>query len=117
VSICPLLEKQCLVTGLDISMQKITSKFMSISGIKFYKKNYPEIYKELKKRLSDKWKNESLEIRFKEIAHSIRNEYFNKLNNSRNNTKRSINKILSMPSLFDNRLLIDKRKLQIAGMN
>jgi len=29
---------------------------------------------------------------------------------------RSISKILSMPSLFDNRLLIDKRKLQLAEL-
>ena len=119
VSICPLLVKQCLVTGIDISMQKTTSKFMSISGIKFYRNNYPEIYFELKNRLSDKWLNKSLEIQIIEIAHSIRNEYFNKNNNPRNNTKRSIYKILSEPSLclFDNMQYIDKSKLQIAEMN
>ncbi len=113
---CPLTEKQCLVTGLDISIQKTISKFMSISGIKFHKKNNPKIYTELEKRLSDKWKNNSLEIQIREIAHGIRNEYFNKSNNPRNNTKRSINKILSEPSLFDNMQLIDKRKLAVAGL-
>ena len=116
VSICPLSEKQCLVTGLYISMQKDSSKFLCTSGIKFHKKNSPEIYSELEKRLSDKWKNESLEKQISEIAHSIRNEYFNKNNNPRNNTKNSIKKLLSKPSLFDNLKLIDKRKLAVAGL-
>jgi len=109
---CTVVKRLCLVTGLDISMQKTTSKFMSISGIKFYKKNDPKIYKELEKRLSDKWKNKNLEIQFREIAHSIRN----KNNNPRNNTKRSINKLLSMPSLFNNMIYISKEKLKIAEM-
>ncbi|MCF6185707.1 MAG: FecR domain-containing protein, partial [Bacteroidales bacterium] len=116
VSICYTSDKKCLVTGLDISMQKETSKFMSISGLKYYKKNNPEIYKILEKRLSNKWKTKSTDIQIKEIAHSIRNEYFNQLNNSRNKIKREYNKINSMPCLFDNTMFIDKRKLQFAGL-
>jgi len=75
-------------------------------------KNNPEIYKELEKRLSKKWNENSKETKIDAIHHSIRNEN----GNTRNNTKRSIKKLLSKPSLFDNRLLIDKRKLKIAGM-
>lgn len=46
--------KKCKVTGLDISMQKDESVFLCTTGIKFYKEHCPEVYNELKKRLSPK---------------------------------------------------------------
>lgn len=113
---CPLSVKECLITKLNISMQKKGSKFLNVSGIKYYQKNKPDIYLNLKKRLTKKQLEKSLKIQIKEIAHSVRNEYFNKKNNPRNNTKNSIKKLLLKPSLFNNIQLIDKRKLQVAGM-
>jgi len=105
-------KRECLITNLDISVQKDSSKFLCISGIDFYQIYFPNIYKELEKRLSEKWNNASIEKRNEEIAHSIRNENFNKINN----TKRSIKKVLSIPSLFNNLDFINPDKLDIAGM-
>jgi len=81
-------KKYCIVTGLDISMQKTGSKFLSIAGLKFYYSREPETYKELERRLSDRWKHEPIEIRFREIAHYIRNES----NNPRHNYTRCTTK-------------------------
>lgn len=104
--------KKCKVTNLDISMQKENSIFLCVSGIEFYQIYFPEIYRELEKRLSKKWRNITIDKRNIEIAHSIRNEHFNKIHN----IKRSIKKITSYPSIFNNFDLIDKRKLEIAGL-
>jgi hypothetical protein len=106
-------KRKCIVTKLDISMQKDESKFLCISGVKFYQNNKPEIYKELENRLSATWKNESIKIRNTEIHHSIRNEYFNKFHNN----KRDVQKLLNKPSLFDNRFLILPERLQLAGIS
>ncbi len=104
--------KQCIVTKLDISMQKKDSKFLCISGLNYYKINNHKIYNKLKKRLSKKWINKSDKIKNIEIAHSIRNEYNNKFHNN----KRDINKLITIPSLFNNIDLIDKKRLQLIGM-
>jgi len=89
-------------------MQKEDSKYLCTSGVEFHQIHFPEIYRELEKRLSNKWKNSSIEKRNYEIAHSVRNEHLNKFNN----TERSYNKINSYPSLFNNYDLIDKQKLK-----
>jgi len=80
--------KTCPVTGLDISMQKPTSKFLSVAGIKYYYQNDSAIYNYLESMLTDKWKREPLKTRFREIAHYIRNEF----NNPRHNYNRDSNK-------------------------
>ncbi len=110
---CTDNKRECKVTNYDISMQKKDSKFLCTSGIEYYQKHFPEIYRELEKRLSDKWKNASIKKRNIEIAHSVRNEYFNKINNA----KRDINRVLSIPSLFNNLEYIKPDKLGLAGMN
>lgn len=107
---CTDNKKVCRVTGLDISMQKETSKFLCTSGLKFYKEHNPETYSELEKRLSEKWKNESERKKLTELHHSIRNEYFNKIHN----TRRRIVKLNEYPSIFDNFALIDKQYLKVA---
>ncbi len=106
--------KRCPVTGLDISMQPKNSKFISISGIKWYYRNETEIYYQfLAIRLSENLKNKDLKLQFKGIAHSIRNCD----SNPRNNTRRAIKKLLNeKDSLFNNLQLIDKTKLQEAGL-
>ncbi len=90
--------KICPVTGIDISRQKSSSKFLSISGLNELRKNDPDRFEKLREeRLSFRWQNETEEVQIREIAHSIRNEYFNRIHN----TRRAIEKIMNRPSLFD----------------
>jgi len=105
----------CPVTELNISMQKPGSKFLCIAGIRNYYQNEKEIYLQLEKRLSQKWRSEPIETQFREIAHSIRNEFFNKTNNPRNNSKKSIYKV-NENSLFDSLPYILPEKLIHAGI-
>ena len=115
VNICPINNEQenriCPVTELDISMQKPGSKFLSKTGLKYYFQNEKEIYNQLSKRLSQKWINEPLETQFTEIAHSVRNEFYN----IKNNTLKSIYKV-NENSLFDSLPFISPNKLNHAGM-
>lgn len=105
--------RRCPVTGLDISMQPKNSKFITTTGIKWYYKHETEIYYQfLAIRLSENYKNKELKSQFKQIAHSIRNTE----SNPRNNTRRAIKKLLNDNSLFNNLQLIDKNKIQEAGM-
>lgn len=104
--------RYCLVTGLDISMQKDTSKYLCTEGVKYYKENEPEVWEQLQNRLSPKWKDAPIDKKIAEIHHSIRNENNNKIHN----TRRSIKKVLQKPSLFDNYQLIREDKLALAGM-
>ena len=106
--------RRCPVTGLDISMQPKNTKFLSISGIKWYYRYEREIYHQfLGIRLSKNLKKETLEVQFKGIAHSIRNAE----SNPRNNTRKAIQKLLQEKnSLFNNIQLIDQSKLKEAGM-
>jgi hypothetical protein len=103
--------KRCLHTGLDISMQKESSKFLCTTGLEYYKKNHPEIWKKLFSRLSRKWHESPENIKIGEIHHSIRNEYFNKINNA----KRSIENALKNPSLFNQIPYIRRDKLELGG--
>ncbi|MDV3472079.1 hypothetical protein CMU02_11875 [Elizabethkingia anophelis] len=65
---------QCLVTGLDISMQKKGSKYLCFAGLKFYKENEPETYKKLElKYLTEKMKLKNIDRQMYYIAHNIRN--------------------------------------------
>ena len=107
-------EKICPVTGLDISMQPRNSKFLSSSGVKWYYENDRKIFdKALAPRLTESFKSKDINIQFREVAHSIRNAD----SNPRNNTRRAIQKLLDeKDSLFNNMQLIEKTKLQEAGM-
>ena len=70
----------CLVTGLNISMQKTDSILLSHTGIRYYKKTDAKVYNEIKrKHLSTKWNDADDEIQIKELAHNIRN-----INSNRN---------------------------------
>lgn len=102
----------CKVTKLDISMQKENSEFLCTTGIKYYKEYEPKIWIQLWKRLSPRWHGCSEKIQIQEVHHSIRNEYLNKIHN----TRRSINKVLEEPALFNQFDLIRQDKLEIAGM-
>lgn len=106
----------CPVTNLSIRMQRKDSIFLCTSGILFYKKYKPEIYKELVKRLSKKWKNSTEEKRIEELHHSIRNEYNNEIFNNRRDIDRLFEKEKLQPSIFDTRNLIEKSRLRVAGL-
>lgn len=108
-------EKICPITKLDISMQSKNSKFLSTSGVKWYFENNRKVYDvRLAPILTESSKNKDISVQFSEIAHSIRNSD----SNPRNNTKRAIRKLLNEHnSLFNNLQLIDKQKLQEAGMS
>ena len=104
----------CCVTGIDISIQRPGSKFLCISGIRWLFMTDPATFEKLKsERLSAKWHNSTLDIQFREICHSVRNEYFN----PRHNTTRAIMRLSQYPNLFDNYPLIREDKRQIAGIN
>ncbi|PQJ82625.1 hypothetical protein [Polaribacter glomeratus] len=71
----------CLVTGLNISMQKIDSILLSHTGLRYYLKTDIKIYNEVKsKYLSYKWIDADTETEIKEIAHNIRNKNYNSKN-------------------------------------
>lgn len=66
--------KLCIVTGLNISMQKDDSKMLSITGLNYYQKNDFEVFRAIQEKfLSEKWINESLQIQIYETYHNIRN--------------------------------------------
>jgi hypothetical protein len=68
------IEKPCLVTGLDISMQRENSFILSHSGLYYYQKHYPKIFEALKlKYLTEYWGEPDLKKQIKEIYHNIRN--------------------------------------------
>jgi hypothetical protein len=107
----------CPITELDISMQKPDSKFLSIIGLKWIYENDKPTFERLKnERLTQRWRNEPLNVQIREIAHNIRNKFNNPRNNPRNNTKNSIKKVLQHPSLFNTIEFIRPEKRKIAGL-
>ena len=72
-------QRVCVVTGLNISMQKKGSFLLSHTGLKYYFNTDLKIYKEVKRKyLSDKWQKSNFEVEVKEIAHNIRNHKSNR---------------------------------------
>lgn len=70
--------KVCLVTGLDISMQKKGSKFLCYSGLKYYKENDNEVYRKIEEKyLTQKKRTRSIQDQLYHIAHNIRNTFTN----------------------------------------
>lgn len=68
-----LSKRICIISGLNISMQKKDSFLLSITGLKYYFNTDKKIYNEIKRQyLTDKWLNSSFDIQIKEIAHNIR---------------------------------------------
>jgi hypothetical protein len=102
--------KVCIVTGLDISMQKDSSRFLSITGIKYIYQNNPSLFKLLKSKMIRNWLNAPLDKQISEIAHTIRNKYHSK----RIHTKKAIKRLCSTPALFSNYDLISCSKKRIA---
>lgn len=74
----PSNERKCIITGLNIEMQKDESNLLSHTGLKYYYDNDLETYEEIKNRfLSDRWRNNDFQLQIQEIAHNIRNRMNN----------------------------------------
>lgn len=66
-------KKQCIVTGLNISMQKVDSILLSHTGLRYYYKTDKKIFNEVKnKYLSKLWIDADHETQILKIAHNIR---------------------------------------------
>lgn len=69
----------CLVTGINISMQKRGSFLLSHTGLKYYYHTDRNVYEQIKRKyLSKRWFNTGVKNEIKEIAHNIRNHKSNK---------------------------------------
>lgn len=73
----------CKVTGIDISMQKGNSRFLSTAGLRLLKENDPEKYIELRQSFLPRTGISGLHTRHEpdeitHIAKQIRNEYHNR---------------------------------------
>lgn len=72
------INKICLVTNINISMQKENSLTLSYSGLRYYYKNDKKVFEQIKRSyLSKIWINSDFETQIKEIAHNIRNKKSN----------------------------------------
>ena len=68
----PQKTKICIVTKVDISMQK-QSILLSHTGLKYYYKNDKITFEQIKKKyLSSLWRKSDYQTQIKEIAHNIR---------------------------------------------
>ena len=64
-------------------MQKKTSILLSHTGLKYYYKTDKKIFNEIKqKHLTSKWFSANEKIIIKELAHNIRNKYYNNRKNT-----------------------------------
>lgn len=103
-------DRRCIITGLDISMQKPTSRFLNKKGLIYLYENDRKAYNQLLFQIPPKWHKESLDIQIYKIAHHIRDQY----TNSKGYNKRAIKSLCSQPALFNNYDLISDEKKAIA---
>lgn len=74
--------KICLVTKLNIVMQKTSSIFLCNAGLYWYYEHQPEVFSSLCKQYLNRTRlYADLEAKIYFIAHNIRNSYFNGLRN------------------------------------
>ncbi|WP_139422338.1 hypothetical protein [Chryseobacterium mulctrae] len=79
----------CIITGLDISMQRKGSKYLCVTGLRYIVKNKPEVYDLLvEKYLTEDKRGADKETQFYYLAHNIRNAQ----NNPKHNRKRFENR-------------------------
>ena len=76
--------RSCPITGINISMQKESSHFLSTSGLKWLKQNDHQIFEEIRHRFLPRWGVSGLHTKYEldEISHiakQIRNSFHNKL--------------------------------------
>lgn len=93
------IAKRCKLTRVDISMQKEHSLLLSHSGLKTLKKHNPDLFNIiLNKYLTKLWVEASYQKQIEEIAHNIRNKYYNTIRSKSNKFNKNqtslFNKIL-----------------------
>lgn len=72
-------DRTCVVTGINIAMQKPGSFHLSHTGIKYYRDTDRKVYNELRRKyLSEKWHSHPVQVQIKELAHNIRNTWNNR---------------------------------------
>lgn len=72
-------KKVCPVTGCEIVGQRQDSIFLSHTGLQYIRNNNPKQFRQLSHQfLTDHWKNAPVEVQIREIAHNIRNKYYNR---------------------------------------
>tara|TARA_B100000508_G_scaffold141092_1_gene146449 strand:+ start:116023 stop:117279 length:1257 start_codon:yes stop_codon:yes gene_type:complete len=70
----------CVLTGIEITMQRKDSFLLSHGGLYYLRKHEPETFKKIKdKFLSNNWLTSSIYKQVKEIAHVIRSRYNHQL--------------------------------------
>ena len=70
------VERNCKLTGLDISMQRCDSSLLSHTGLRYYEDHQPDVYMMIKRKyLSRKWSTSDEVKQIKEIAHNIRSKW------------------------------------------
>ena len=75
----------CLITGIDISMQRDDSSLLSHTGLYYLHINNKKLFEEIKrKHLTKKWLGSSFSIQIREMAHNIRDS----IRTQRNKQKR-----------------------------
>lgn len=72
-------EKKCIITGVDISMQKEVSNLLSHTGLKHYFRTDKRVFEKVKRKyLTSVWYDADFETQIKEISHNIRNYHNNR---------------------------------------
>jgi hypothetical protein len=74
----------CPITGIEINDQKSNSFLLSHSTLFKLQSDQPNTFEEIRYRfLSGKWINQDIKIQVREIAHNIRNTFYNSLNRTK----------------------------------
>ncbi len=91
-------ERICMVTGLNISMQKDKSLMLSHTGLKYYFRTDKKIFEQVKRKyLLTRYNNDKIRDQIERIAHNIRNAK----NNLKISTERKYKELELQYSLFD----------------
>ncbi len=115
------LVANCPITNLPLTHQLPGSKYLTSTGVQWYRKNEPETYQnKLEILLTEKWKakhqGDPVNVCVGEIAHQIRNKFYNPGNNPRNNTKRDFENLENKGlKLFDTWELLAPGKKKLIG--
>jgi hypothetical protein len=106
--------RQCKVTGLPIDHQPDRTEFITAKSIKWvYQTDIDTFNRVLLPYLGAKYLTATVDVQCEKIYKAIRNVD----SNNRNHAKEAINRILSVPSLFDNVPFIRPEILQRAEIN
>jgi len=108
--------KVCKLTELNISMQREDSFLLSHSGLRYYLKNEPKIFNQIKDEfLTNIWVGENIEIQIRETAHNIRTR-FNSINKNERQILLGQNGQFNLFTGFANHIICEHYGLQECKM-